>query len=179
MDWKRQIEKTEKRVPEEQNSTSMSPGEKKAVKKAMNLLLYRDRSVKELTGRLGEAGFEAAEINRAIRYVSSFGYLNDKRYAENYVASYFRKKSRRALIYALREKGIDEIYIEAALSEIPEDETDVIMELLVKKAGTPHRMEEKEIRRCTAFLARKGYAGADIWKVIKTYQNSGEEDGSI
>lgn len=145
-----------------------NPGD--AVKKAMNLLLARDRSEQELRRRLSESGFESGEIDEAIAYVSSFGYINDARYAETYVASYAGKKSRAAMIAELRRRGIEETHIEEAVSVLPEDETEEILALLEKRAGAPHILDDRELRRHSAYLARRGYGTSGIRKAVRIYQ---------
>ena len=113
--------------------------EKEAIRKAMRLLVSRDRSEQELRDRLAREGYDPESAEAAIEYVKSYGYVNDRRYAEN-------------------------------LEELPGDETELIGQLLVKKAGQPHKMEEKELRRALGYLARKGFSSGDIWKVIREYQ---------
>ena len=54
-----------------------------ARKKALKKLLVRDRSEKELREILRREGFQEAETEDAVEYVKSFGYVNDRRYAEN------------------------------------------------------------------------------------------------
>lgn len=156
----------------------MDPEEKRgkeAVRKAMQLLMAKDRSEQELRGRLAQAGFDPEATEEALDYVKSYGYVNDRRYAENYVISAGSKKSRRMLRALLEEKGIPEELTEEALAKLPEDETQLVADLLVKKAGPPHPMEEKEQRRIFAYLARRGFASADIWRVLREYQAEGSE----
>ena len=148
---------------------------KAAVRSAMNLLVNRDRSEQELRGRLAQKGFGEEEIGEAIAYVSSFGYLNDRRFAEVYVASYAGKKSRMAIESDLTKRGIDTVCIEEALATLPEDETEIMRALLEKRAGAPHILDDRELRRHSAFLARKGYASGDIWRVLRAYQDAAEE----
>lgn len=149
---------------------------REAVNKAMKLLQYRPRSEMELREKLTAAGFTGAETADAIEYVSSFGYLNDQRFAENYVISYRGKKSRMVMKRELRAKGVDEIFIEEALELAPGDEKEIMMELLIRKYGVPHRLDEKEYRRSSGFLARRGYAAGDIARVIRRYQDMADEE---
>ena len=144
--------------------------EKEAIRKAMRLLVSRDRSEQELRERLAREGYDPEAAEAAIDYVKSYGYVNDRRYAENYVMSAGSRKSRAALRSFLQDKGIAGEEIENALEELPGDETELIGQLLVKKAGQPHKMEEKELRRALGYLARKGFSSGDIWKVIREYQ---------
>jgi regulatory protein len=146
---------------------------KEAMRKAMHLLMNRDRSEQELRDRLAQAGFEEPETEEALAYVKSYGYVNDRRYAENYVISAGGKKSRRMLRSFLEEKGVADDLIEAALDQLPEDETELVTGLLLKKAGPPHSMDEKELRRVFAYLARKGFTSSDIWRALREYQAGG------
>jgi regulatory protein len=146
-----------------------------AVKKAMNLLLQRDRSEKELRDRLLGEAYEPEAVQDAINYTSSFGYLDDARFAENYVASFTGKKSRRVMRSELEQKGVDEVLIDRALEAVPEDESDQIRKLLRKKAGAPHKLDDREKRRAAAFLARRGFSGSDVWKAIRTFESETDD----
>ena len=146
------------------------PAEKCSAKqKAMDLLLYRTRTEKELYDKLIERGYSEEDSAEAIAYVKSFGYLNDENYAEYYVSSRGTQKGRSAIKRELRDKGVDDELIENALEELP-DETDTIRELLIKKAGAPHELDEKEFRRLYGFFLRRGFSGGAIMKTLKDYQ---------
>jgi len=168
--------KSAKAADEDQNGVRLpyEPGSEEEIaastKKAMNLLLYKDRTVRELQDRLSEAGFSGEAIGAAMEYVSSFGYLNDRRYAENYVYSMREKKSRAVIVRELMEKGVEESLIEEAVSNLPDDESERVYELLVRKAGQPHKMDEKELRRMFGFIGRKGFSSGDFWKAVRVYQ---------
>jgi len=149
----------------------LAPGEKKAAAKAMNLLLYKDRTEYELRQRLLDAEFEPEDAEAAIEYVKSFGYLNDYRYAENYVVSMKSRKSVAVIRADLAAKHVAEEYVLEALEKFPIDESEMIYALLCKKAGEPHKMDEKELRRTFGFLARKGFGSGAIWKEIRRFQN--------
>lgn len=146
-----------------------------AAKKAMQLLLYKDRSEKELSERLHIAGFSEKASEGALEYVKSFGYINDRRYAENYVISMKDRKSRASMRRFLEEKGVNDEYIALALDSADIDDDSVIGELIRKKAGDPHPMDEKELRRVYGFLARKGFPSGEIWKAIHRYQNEASD----
>ena len=72
---------------------------KRAKQKAMKLLQDADRTKNELRERLIRAEFPEEITDKAISYVESFGYLDDKRYVENFVLSKKGRKSRKE-IYA-------------------------------------------------------------------------------
>ncbi len=149
---------------------------KSASVKAMELLLYKPRTEKELRDRLAEKAYPEEEIEEALRYVKSYGYLNDEAYAEQYVSIHSAAKGKNALRMELRKKGIDAEQIEAAVSGIEEEEEEVIYRLLLKKAGDPHETDEKEYRRLFGFCARRGFSAGKIHKALRSYNCNTERD---
>ncbi len=142
-----------------------------AVKKAMDILLYRDRSKAELTGRLREAGLGETAVEAAVAYVASYGYLNDRRFAETYASVRADRMGRAAIERELQQKGVAEDIIHEVLEEAGGDDAETAYELLQKKAGEPHHLEDPELRKLFAFLARRGFSSPDIWRAIRRYQS--------
>ncbi len=157
---------------EEHAEKLINDDHKRAASKAMQLLLYRQRTEKELRAKLYEKGFSEEASEAAIAYVKSFGYLDDRRYAEVYLHSQKEKKSRAVIRRELQDKGVSSAWIDLAFEEEPEEEGKIIYSLLCKRAGEPHRMEEKELRRQVQYLIRKGFPSSDIWKQLRKYQES-------
>lgn len=80
---------------------------KRAKLRAMHLLEDMDRSESALREKLRQGLYPPEAVEAAISYVKSFGYLDDARYAENFVQS--RKASKeqtRDFISALPERRI-------------------------------------------------------------------------
>ncbi len=148
---------------------------KSATLKAMELLLYKSRSEKELRDKLSQKGYPEEEIEAAVQYVSRFGYLNDETFAEQYVALRKDRKGKNALRMELREKGIREEIIEEALAGMEEAEEDVVYALLVRRAGEPHELEEKEYRRLFGYCARRGFSAGNIHKALRRYRHNAPE----
>ncbi len=146
------------------------PAHSAAVRKAMNLLLHRDRTERELRSLLEAGGFSDEELDEAIEYTASFGYVNDRRYAENYAVSFTGKKSRRMIAADLRQRGVDEIWIEEAVAALPEDESEQIINLLYKRAGEPHALDQAEKRRLQGYLARRGFSTGEIIRAMQSYE---------
>ncbi len=151
------------------SESAMEEERKKAVRKAMNLLAYRDRSEKELTEKLKENGFSEDAAAAALDYVRSCGYVNDRRYAENYVYSMEKKKSSAALAAELRQRGVAEAFIQEALQN-RQTEEDAAYALFRGKLGEPHRLEEKEKGRAFAFLQRRGFSQNVFFKCLRKYE---------
>ena len=162
----------DKELAEEAEEPSAEKEQQRAVAKAMQLLLYRQRTEKELRAKLREKEFSPEAEEAAVAYVKSFGYLDDSRYAEVYLHSNQGKKSRAVIRRELQEKGVSSEWIELAFEENPADEGEVVRALLLKRAGEPHRLNEKELRRHVQYLQRKGFPTSEIWKQIRRYEES-------
>lgn len=142
---------------------------KKATAKAMSLLLQQDRTKKELSDRLYRAGFSEYAISYALSYVEGFGYIDDYRYASNYISFHKGERSRKELRYKLQNKGVpEEILAEVFAEYVSEDEEDALRRQLIKKLRGRNLagMEYKEKEKIMAYLARKGYAINKIKKVM-------------
>ncbi len=142
-----------------------------AREKAMNLLLYRPRSEAELRKRLSDAGYAPEETEDALSYVKRFGYVNDRRFAENYARSRQDRAGRRVIRAELRQKGVDDALIDEALEELETPEEDILAALLRKKAGPPHEPDEREMRRLFGFLSRRGFSTSAVMSAIRQYQS--------
>jgi len=134
---------------------------------ALRLLTVRDRSVQELRVRLANR-FSSEEVEGTIAYLQEMGYLDDLRYARNYVE--YRNRHRPTGNFLLRlelsSKGIPEDYIEQALNS-PEVEFELARSLAEQRLGSLQRADA--LARCGKvyrLLQRRGFPGAVARKVI-------------
>lgn len=67
------------------------------------------------------------------------------------------RKRKKAVLYALAQKGVDRELVESVLEEQEDarDEYELAKSAAFAKLGTPHRLDEKEYRRAAGFLTRK------------------------
>ncbi|SFP96030.1 regulatory protein [Lachnospiraceae bacterium XBB1006] len=136
---------------------------KEAKKKAMYLLEKQDRTQSQLLAKLREKGFSEEACEEALSYVKSFHYIDDERYARNYIRYRQHTKSRQQLKLDLLKKGIVREDIEAAIAEEYEgNEREMIRKLLLKKHYDPETSDYKEKNRIIAFLMRRGFLMEDI-----------------
>ncbi len=144
---------------------------KRAKLRAMNLLKSRDYTRKQLYDKLREGGYPEQVIQEALDYMESFRYLDDLRYAVNFICSYSNARSRRRIEQDLTGKGIDRATLEKAWMEWEEqggrqDEGAMISALLEKKHFDPARADQKEKARIYGFLTRKGFSGEEVRRAI-------------
>ena len=148
----------------------ISEEQKSARRKAMLLLEHMDRTEKGLSDRLRQAGFSAEAVEDAMNYVRSYGYLNDLRYAENYISFRINSKSRQKILQELAGKGIDRETALSAWESAAEVETPyelaVLRSTVLKKYQEETVLDEKAMRRLQGFLLRRGFSYGDISHVL-------------
>ena len=144
---------------------------KRAASKALQLLLARQRTEKELQQKLIEKAFSPEAVEAAMAYARSYGYLDDLHYAEVYLHSMQEKKSRSLIRRELLQKGVSTEQIDEVFATQEGNEEETAYRLLCKKAGDPHPLEEKEVARLAAYLGRRGFSSSVIWSQIRRYRN--------
>ena len=141
---------------------------KRATKRAMHLLEKMDRTEYKLREKLSEGGYPDEAIEDAIGYVKRYPYLDDERYARNYVFLAQDRKSRKKLSIELYQRGIKKELIDQILEEEYEaDEEKQICQLLEKRGFDPKTCSEKERQKLYQFLLRRGFQSSDICKVMR------------
>lgn len=158
-------------VSEETYSAIMSVLEKRAKLRCMNLLKSRDYTEHQLTAKLYENGYPDSIAEKAIAYVKSYGYVNDSRYAQEYVASASKTKSRKQIETDLMRKGVKKEFIEDAFAvfdaqEDEDTEEELIRKYLRKKHYENGNATYDERRKIIGFLYRKGFSLDKIYKVV-------------
>ena len=145
---------------------------KRAKLRAMNLLQGREYTTSQLRTKLQQGFYPPKIIEQAIDYVAGFHYIDDLRYAVDYITYHEDSRSRRRIEQDLQGKGILATTIEEAWQVWREnggkqDEQAMIRELLHKKHyNTEGETDWKERQKIYAFLARKGFSAEAIRKAI-------------
>ncbi|SFG61287.1 regulatory protein [Lachnospiraceae bacterium C7] len=141
---------------------------KRATKRAMHLLEKMDRTEKQVRDKLKQNGYPDDCIQIAVDYLYKFHYLDDERYARNYINGHQNCKSKQKLFMDLMSKGIDRETIEFSLEEEYEaDEDSQIRKLLEKKKFDYENADQKEFKRVYSFLLRRGFKSSDILRQMK------------
>ena len=148
---------------------------KRATVRAMNLLKSKDYTKKELVSKLELSYYPEKSVHDALAYVEYYGYINDERYAQNYISFKASKKSRKQIEQSLKEKGIDFDIIENALEayygDSSECEINLIISTLKKKYGTIliEELDYKQKQKMMAYMYRKGFSMDTIRKAIDVF----------
>ena len=145
--------------------------EREARRKALRLLEHMDRTEKGLRDKLIQSGFSETVSEDAIAYVKDYGYINDQRYALNYIMYRIHSKSRQKLFQELQQKGISTQLIQAAWEEASEleepDEHTLLRETIQKKCEPGTALDDGALRRLYGFLQRRGFRTGDIASALE------------
>lgn len=135
---------------------------KRAKLRAMNLLKSRSYTAFQLREKLQKGGYPDCIIKEALDYVTGFGYVNDERYAADYIEYHKETKSRNRIYMDLMKRGIPKEIFERTWTDIvgedkKELEKEQIISWMQKKHFVPQTADFKEKQKMAAFLYRKGF----------------------
>jgi len=145
---------------------------KRAKLRSMNLLKSRDYTEYQLSDKLKKGYYPQNIIDKAIEYVKEYGYVDDIRYAENFIKYAKENKSKKQIETLLIQKGISKENIRSAFENSSENyddiqEEELIKKLLLKKNYNFSMSSVKEQQKIIAFLYRKGFSLDKIYKVVE------------
>lgn len=129
----------------------------RAKKRALGILVKRDRTEKELRDKLEDSCNDQQSIEDAVNYVKSFGYVDDLNYARDYLYFKKAKKSYPLIRKELKEKGISSGILDLVFEEAgPQKEEDLIPQIkkYVRKFA---ELDPVAKRKTCAHFCRKGY----------------------
>lgn len=155
-----------------------------AKKKLLELLERMDHSEQELRNKLQLRVFSPDIIDEAILYAKQFHYIDDLRYAINFIQMKSSIKSKKQITYLLYQKGITKDCVEQAYQEFLQREQDIssnqegldriksnpeiaAIEKLINRKGKPiDEYTKEELQKLTASLYRKGFSTENIRFVL-------------
>lgn len=139
--------------------------------RAMNLLQKKDYTSKQLRDKLDEGLYPKELVDEAIEYVRSYKYLDDERYARDYISYHMTTRSKNRIMQDLTGKGLSKELLLPIIEELYAEESgdiefDQIKVLLEKKHYDPGSIDYKEKQKIMAFLMRRGFQISTIRKAM-------------
>ncbi len=120
---------------------------------------YQDRSLHETSVKLKSFNLPSDEYNEILELLIDEGFIDDERYAENFVRAKlsYRKWGANKIRAELRNKGINAAIINKVLLKVDDDVYyDTLLSLLrSKKTENPDVLKEKD--KLMRFALQKGY----------------------
>lgn len=136
---------------------------------AVKLLAVKDRTEKELRDKLVERHYMPEEIDAAIESMASYGYINDRAYAEKYLRDGLnvRGHGEGRIKTELLRRGVSREIVEEVLSAAePEESAERMGEIFDRRFGSADLSSPKERNRIFGYFARRGFAPHEIWSLI-------------
>lgn len=137
-------------------------------------LRARSLSVSEARLILRGHGLRSEQIDDVVDEFQQRGYLDDAVLADMLVTSGVERKGqgRVALSRALAQRGIPREVIDAALDELPDDDSERALEFARSKARSMGRLDhDTALRRLVGQLSRRGYNGLVAMTAAKAALN--------
>lgn len=137
----------------------------------LRLLTAAPRTRAQLDQALQRRGVPRQAADAVLDRLAGAGLIDDAAFARAWVETRHRGRglARRALTAELRQRGVDEGDVRAAIADLgPEQEAAAARRLVdAKLAATRGRPLATRMRRLTGLLARRGYPAAMAYRVIR------------
>ena len=161
---------------EEMDALRKAAGEMSAKMRAVRIVSASSVSKRDLEQRLIHKGEDPKQAKQAVAWMSDLNLLDDAKTAEQIVDRCIRKGyglSRAK--QALYEKRIPKEFWEDALADYP-DQSDKILEFL--RSRLAESSQERDVRRATDALLRKGHRYQEIRKALQrlNFESDFQED---
>ncbi len=156
-----------------------------AYDRVLDLIGNRDYSVSELRSKLKQKGYPEGEINSALKKAEEFGYLNDIRFAVNWVKNRKEKKlaSKRRLLMELWQRGISKEIAQRALEEsYDSSEVEIVVSILKNWLEHDKEPSKKTIvkwyqrivrRQFPSYIIKEAFDICNLdWRCILEYNKS-------
>jgi len=140
---------------------------RRAKQKALAILKYMDRTEQELIMKLKQYGCTEILTQDVLEYINKYHYIDDYRYAANYIRFRKNSKSKRQLSMELSQKGIAKEDIEQAFADEYDEEDGAIKKAIAKKCRDISILTYEEKQKLAASLYRKGFKMDIIQKYLK------------
>lgn len=135
--------------------------------RALRALARREYCRAELKAKLQPYAIEADDVDALLDDLEKRGWLSDKRALEQTVRIRSTRFGTQRIAHELRQKGISDELISAAIPELKEGELEAACNVWQRKFAAPPQ-DQKEKAKQIRFLQSRGFSMDIIFKVMKT-----------
>lgn len=150
---------------------------KRGKERALYYLKTSDKTSSQMRKKLSEGFYPKDVIDKIIQFLEEYKYIDDLRYANQYVQYNIKRKSLNQIKNDLRQKGICREDLDNVLLEVEDNiegnpQTDIIRKYILKKHKTD--LDIKEKNKIVMALVRKGFRFDDIISVYRRVEREEE-----
>ena len=145
----------------------------RAYERALSFLEKRDRTERELYGKLSGAGFSEEAVSGTLDRLRENGLINDESYAERYLQALMAKgRGRLRIAQDMRMKGLAEELVRNTIEDGLSAEDELKMAKDAARRCLKGLNEEKDLRKKTAKVSRRLASLGFTWDVIGSAMRS-------
>lgn len=145
-------------VTEERLAEIQLESEKNAAfDKALTHISLTRKTQKQVRTFLQTKGYLPAVIDYAVEKLRSYNFLNDGEYAEAYVESVAKRKGGRLIRMELRQKGVSDEEIDAALNTLDGETELAAATAILQKYMRGKAFDRETLQKAYRYLMSKGY----------------------
>jgi len=139
----------------------------------MRYLARREHSRHELHSKLLAFAQEADDVEALLDDLERRNWLSDTRAAAQTINQRQQRFGAQRIVHELRQKGISQALIDAAMPELKDNELAAAREVWQKKFGYPPQ-DTKEKAKQARFLQSRGFPMAVVFKLLRMDNESAD-----
>ena len=145
---------------------------KRALDRSYKLLLAKDYTERQLREKLENDGYPEEIIEKTVAQLKKEKYLDDARYAENFIYFRAKEKSKSRLFMDLASRGVSRDEAESIYERLLDagdidEEEEAALRFLKKKHVNPSDLEYEEREKLFASMMRKGFSYDSVKRALK------------
>ena len=153
---------------------------KECLRKSGTLLSQRDYTCMRLRDKLLAGGFEEEIVEMTLKDLKEAHYLDDERYARNFIQAHWEDRSRTRIRMDLENRGVPYDIASRVLGEENEErgnsaEIRQVRKLMKKRNFDPQSSSWEEKGKMKDYLYRKGYSASSVRAAMNTESLDSEE----
>ncbi len=144
----------------------------RARERALYLLDRSYKTEKEIRDKLAGGYYPGRIIEKVVKYLSEYNFINDERYAILYIEYKSASKSKKQIVQDLYRKGISETMIAEAFEKSDFSDITSLNKVIEKRIQKYDMNDIKSINKLYRYLLGKGYKYGDVKHSISKYTDS-------
>ncbi len=153
---------------------------KECLRKSGTLLSQRDYTCMRLRDKLLAGGFEEEIVEMTLKDLKEAHYLDDERYARNFIQAHWEDRSRTRIRMDLENRGVPSDIAARVIGEENEErgnraEIRQVLKLMQKRNFDPQSASWEEKGKMKGYLYRKGYSASSVRAAMNSDSLDSEE----
>ncbi len=143
-----------------------------AKEKALKCLEFKSYCEKELSDKLKHSGADTETANKVICFLKEYKLINDLDYARRYSRDLqnLKKFGKNRIITELKIKGLSSDIIDTVISELPQQEDNILEELIKKRLNG--NFDKKTKDKAIRYFIYRGYGLEEIKNCINKLEQN-------